>query len=243
MIILIGTGHVFNLSQAITDIFEEKQPDIVCVELDKQRYQALLLKKNDPEKYKKMERNIPIIYKVLSRFQDGMAKEYGVTAGEEMLTSIDYAQRHQIPIAFVDMNAQNLFTKMLKSMSFSEKFKLMLSGFGGFFVSKKKVEKELSKIDKNFDDYIVEIGKKFPTIKRVLIDERNMFMVRQLITANEQYEKVIAVLGDGHIPGLSTYLEKRKISFETVRLRDLRNWTTSDIDSSTAHFSTEIKPI
>jgi len=241
MIVLVGTGHVFNLSQAILDIFEEKQPEIVCVELDKQRYQALMLKKKDPEKYKKMERNIPIIYKILARFQDGMAKEYGVTAGEEMLTSIDYAQRHQIPVAFIDMNAQNLFSRMLKSMSFSEKFKLMLSGFGGFFVSKKRVEKELSKIEKDFDVYIKEIGKKFPTIKRVLIDERNLFMVQQLSSANEQYEKIIAVVGDGHIPGLSKLLEKKNIIFETIRLSNLRRQIRSDIDSSSASFSTEFK--
>ena len=100
------------------------------------------------------------------------------------------------------MNAQNMFSKMLKKMSLSEKIKIMLSGVGGFFISKKRVEKELSNIQENFDDYLNEIGKKFPTIKRVLIDERNSFMAQQLISANEKYEKIIAVVGDGHIPGL-----------------------------------------
>ncbi len=241
MITLIGTGHVFNLSEGILDVFGKKQPEIVCVELDKQRYQALMLKKNDPERYKKMERNVPIIYKVLSRFQEGMAKEYGVTAGEEMITAINYAQSHQLPVAFIDMNAQNLFSRMLKEMSFSEKFKLMLSGFGGFFVSKKRVEKELSKIEKDFDDYIIEIGKKFPTIKRVLIDERNMFMAQQIVTASEQYEKVIAVMGDGHIPGISKLLSNKEINFDVVRLHELRNYCESDSDFTTASFNIQYK--
>jgi pheromone shutdown protein TraB len=241
MITLIGTGHVFNLSQALLANFDDKQPDILCVELDKQRYNALIIKQQDPEKYKESQKNLPILYKLLSKFQDDMAKEYGVTAGQEMLTTINYAKEHQLPIAFIDMNAQRLFKRMLKSMSFSEKFKLMFSGFGGFFVSKKRVEKELSKIEKDFDKVLDNIGDKFPTIKRVLIDDRNNHMVQQLIAANKQYERVIAVVGDGHIPGLSQLLNKKKVEFETVRLSELRKYDPSKLDTSKASFSIRIK--
>jgi pheromone shutdown protein TraB len=241
MITLIGTGHVFNLSQALLNIFEDIQPDILCVELDKQRYNALQIKQQDPEKYKESQKNLPMIYKMLSRFQDGMAKEYGVTAGQEMLTTINFAKTRQLPIAFIDMNAQHLFKKMLKSMSFTEKFKLLFSGFGGLFVSKKRVESELKKIEKDFDQIIGKIGKKFPTIKRVLIDERNMYMVQQLVSAGEQYGKVVAVVGDGHIPGLSTLLNNKNIDFETIRLSQLRSFDPSKVDSSTASFSMELK--
>jgi len=243
MITLIGTGHVFNLSQALLNIFDDIQPEIICVELDKQRYNALILKQSDPEKYKEAGKNLPVIYKLLARFQDEMAKEYGVTAGEEMITSINYAQSHQLPVSFIDMNAQRLFQRMLKSMSLSEKIRLIFSGFGGFFVSKKRVEKELDKIEDNFDKYIEEIGEKFPTIKRVLIDERNAYMIKQLSMANEQYEKVIAVVGDGHIPGLSELLSKKEIGFKTIRLSELRKQdvSISDYDSSSASFSIEHK--
>jgi pheromone shutdown protein TraB len=241
MITLIGTGHVFNLSQALLDIFEEKQPELLCVELDKQRYNALMLKQSDPEAYKKSEKNVPILYKLLARFQEGMANEYGVTAGAEMLTTIDFAKNHQLPLAFIDMNAQHLFRKMLKKMTLREKFKLMFSGFGGLFVNKKRVEKELEKIDKNFDKYIEQIGEKFPTIKRVLIDERDYYMVQQLTTANEQYVKIIAVVGDGHIPGLSKLLDKKEIEYETIRLSELRSQKPVEHDSSTASFSMEYK--
>jgi len=243
MITLIGTGHVFNLNQALLDIFEEKQPELLCVELDKQRYNSLMLKQSDPEGYKKSERNVPILYKLLARFQEGMANEYGVTAGAEMLTTIDFAKNHQLPLAFIDMNAQNLFKKMLKKMTLREKFKLMFSGLGGLFVNKKHVEKELKKIDKDLDKYIEQIGEKFPTIKHVLIDERDKFMVQHLTTANEQYRKIIAVVGDGHIPGLSKLLDKKEIEYETIRLSELRNQKPVERDSSTASFSMEYKEL
>ena len=151
MITLIGTGHVFDLSSALIDIFDEKQPDVVCVELDQQRCNALMMKRNHPEAYKNAEKNLPIVYKLLARFQESMAKEYGVNAGDEMLTAINYAQTHQLPIEFIDMNAQHLFTKMWKTMPFSEKFKLLLTGFGGIFINKKRVEKERRHFQNNFD--------------------------------------------------------------------------------------------
>ncbi len=241
MITLIGTGHVFDLSKQITDIFDQKQPDILCIELDNQRYQGLMLKKTNPEKYQEASKNQPIIYKLLARFQDGMANEYGVQAGQEMITTIEYAQSHQIPLSFIDMNAQVMFSKMLKKMSINEKIKIMFSGIGGFFISKKRVEKELDNIQENFDVYLNEIGKKFPTIKRVLIDERNTFMAQQLISASEKYEKIIAVVGDGHIPGLIELLKKKEIIYETVRLSQIKDKKVEIDDTSTASFSIEHK--
>jgi pheromone shutdown protein TraB len=242
MITLIGTGHVFNLSEALLNIFDEKQPEVICIELDKQRYNAMMLKQSDPEKYEESSRDQPVIYRLLARFQDGMADEYGVQAGEEMLTAINYAKSHQLPLAFIDMNAQALFTRMLREMSFREKLRLMFSGFGGLFVSKKRVEAELKNIEKNFDVYVEQIGKKFPTVKRVLIDERNAFMVQQLAIAGEKYEKIIAVIGDGHIPGLSTLLEKKEIDFETIRLSELRKTDQNKYsDPSIASFSVSNK--
>ena len=243
MITLVGTGHVFNLSQALLDIFDEKEPDVLCVELDKQRYQALMLKQSDPEKYEEMSKNQPIIYKLLARVQNNMAEEYGVQAGEEMLTTIKYAQSRQLPLAFIDMNAQRLFRKMLKSMTFGEKIRMFFSGFAGFFVSKKRVEKELDKLEDNFDVYMDEIGKKFPTIKRVLVDERNQYMANQLILAGEQYENIIAVIGDGHVPGISKLLKKKEIDFKAIRLSEIRNKEIKTDDASTASFSMNYKDI
>jgi len=241
MITIIGTGHVFNLSQGILSVLNDRQPDIVCVELDKQRFNALVLRKNNPEAYWEARKKTSAIYRLLARFQDSMAKEYGVEAGDEMMTAIDYAQGHQLPVAFIDLNAQYMFSKMLKSMSFSEKIKLLFSGFSGFFISKKRVEKELKKHDSNFDEYIEQIGDKFPTVKRVLIDERNEYMVKQLVKADEEYGKIVAVMGDGHIPGISGLLESKNVDFESVRLKDLRNVSSVDSDSSSASFSLEYK--
>ena len=239
MILLIGTGHVFDLSSALLRIFDDKQPDVMCVELDKQRYEAVMKKLSNPEEYKAEVKQLPFLYRLLSKFQNNLASEYGVTAGDEMLLSINYAQAHQIPVKFIDMNAQHLFSKMLKSMSFSEKLKLLLTGLGGFFVSKQRVEKELTRFEKDFDAYIEQIGEKLPTIKRVLIDERNEYMTQQLVEINTHYNKVLALVGDGHIVGISQLLTSKDVTFETIRLRELRNQKPHESDATTASFTTE----
>jgi len=240
MITLIGTGHVFDLSSALTEIFNEKLPDTICVELDRQRYNALIIKNTNPKEYNKSRKNVPFIYKILARFQDNMAKEYGVNAGDEMLTAIKYAQLHELPLEFLDMNAQKLFSNMLKSMSMSEKLKLLLSGVGGLFVSKKRVESELKKIENEFDTYIEQIANKFPTIKRTLIDERNEHMAKKLVKLTEEKQKIVACVGDGHISGISKLLDQKNINYEIIRLSELRNRIVES-DVSSASFTMEYK--
>jgi len=243
MITLIGTGHVFDLSAAILSIFDEKEPEVICVELDPQRYQAILQRNTNPEAYQHAKKNLPMIYRLLAQFQESMAEQYGVNAGDEMITAITYAQSHQLPVAFIDVNAQQLFVHMWKTMPFMEKFRLLLSGFAGFFVSKKRVEAELKHYQENFDAYIQEIGKKFPTIKRTLIDERNQHMVNELITLHQSHQRIVVCIGDGHVPGISALLQEKQIPVETIRLRDLQSRKKPETDGSSAHFSFQYKPL
>ena len=70
MITLIGTGHVFDLSSALTSVFDDKQPDVICVELDKQRYNAIVMKRSNPKSYEQSRKNLPFVYRLLARFQD-----------------------------------------------------------------------------------------------------------------------------------------------------------------------------
>lgn len=237
MITLIGTGHVFDLTTPLLAILNDKNPDSVCVELDYPRYEALM-RRQAGEPPGQPDKNLPLIYRLLARFQENMAHQYGVQAGSEMLTAISYASTHQIPLEFIDANAQQLFTRMWRTMPMIEKLKLFLSGFTGLFVSRKQVEAELKKYENDFDAYITEIGKRFPTIKKVLIDERNQIMANALASLNDKYQSIVACVGDGHIPGLTALLTEKKIPFETIRLTDLQHFQPVASDGASASFTT-----
>lgn len=237
MIILIGTGHVFDLTNALYTIFDEKHPDVLCIELDPQRFHALINRQKEPNAPISSSKNLPFIYRLLARFQQTMAQQYGVNAGDEMLAAAEYAQSHQIPLELIDMNAQKLFLNMWKSMSVREKIKLIFSGFSGFFVSQKQVEKELEQFQDNFEDYLEKIGSQFPTIKHELIDKRNDHMVNRILLLADKYKKIIACLGDGHLPGIAKILEEKNQEIEVIRLRDLQNRAPISSNISEAHFS------
>ena len=243
MITLIGTGHVFDLTSALLSVFDTVNPDIVCVELDQQRYQAMILRQTQPKTYEKAQQDLPFVYRILAQFQEDMAKQYGVHAGDEMLTAITYAQSHALPVAFIDTDAQKLFTSMWRTMPMTERLKLLFSGFAGFFVSRKRVEQELKNFQDDYTTYIEEIGKRYPTIKRVLIDERNQHMVGKLTELHQQYQRIIACIGDGHVPGISQLLQEKQIPFEAIRLHDLQTKQIPESDGSTANFSFDYKPL
>jgi pheromone shutdown protein TraB len=237
MITLIGTGHIFDLSAALLSIFDEKQPEIIGVELDPQRYQAILLRNTNPASYHAAKKNLPLIYRMLAQFQESMAEQYGVNAGDEMLSAINYAQSHQLPVAFIDTNAQQLFTHMWNTMPFLEKLRLLFSGVVGLFVSKKRVEEELKNYQQHYDSYLQEIGKKFPTIKRTLIDDRNEHMAQRLVELHEKHQKIVVCVGDGHVPGILALLQSKNIPVESIRLYDLQTQKQPTSDSSSAHFT------
>jgi len=243
MITLIGTGHVFDLQDALHTIFQEKQPDALCIELDAQRYHGLIMKQQHPENYQQSSQNQPFLYRLLAQFQENMAKRFGVNPGEEMITSIKYAQDYHIPLLCIDMHAQKLFTRMIKSMTIREKFRFFFSGIAGIFIRTEKVEQQVETISQDVENYLDLISKQFPTIKRILIDERNTYMVNNLKKINESYQQIICIVGDGHIPGMSTLLTDSSIDHEVIRLRELQQMPKKEPDVSTASFSVDYHQI
>jgi pheromone shutdown protein TraB len=162
-----------------------------------------------------------------------------VIPGDEMLTAISFAQSHQLPLQLIDMDAQKVFSSLLSQMSLRERLRFVFSSVLGVFVSKEKVEAELDSIQGDFDRYLDEIGKKFPTIKEVLIDKRNRFMVDRLVKLDESFERVVACVGDGHVPGMKSLLEDAGVGVGTIRLSELQKGTRQDRDASSASFHIE----
>lgn len=236
MIILIGTGHIFDISSNLLERFHEKSPDIVCVELDKDRYEILSTRSNNKKKYKKSREKIPILYKLFARYQNIMAKEYGVNPGDEMLTAIKYAKSNRIPFKLIDMNAKQLYVKTLESISISEKIKLSLTGvlltlFGRNIIQKKQIDENLGRIKEEIDEYLDKFEKTFPTIKRLLIDERDEYMANKLVKLNEKYQKIVACIGDGHIAGISKLLKLNNIDHMIIRLGELQKKDIKTIET------------
>ncbi|MBO7205500.1 MAG: TraB/GumN family protein, partial [Candidatus Methanomethylophilaceae archaeon] len=66
---------------------------------------------------------------------------------------------------------------------------------------------------------IADMRRKYPTLVRKLIDERNELMARQIRSYSEKYDKIVVVCGDAHVEGISSHLPDLQI--KKIRLRDI----------------------
>lgn len=224
MITLIGVGHVFAISENVRSIIRQRRPQVVCLELDPARYQALVHKEHSGK--------VPIQYKLLAMFQDRIAGKFGTEVGGEMLAAAGAAQEIGATLALIDMDASMVFARLWKKMSMKEKVHLLGGALVGMFVSKKTVERELDRYENNAESYIESMGAGFPTIKQVLIDDRNGYMAERLVSLNSEHSSIVAVVGDGHVPGIMQRLGGMEV--EAVRLKDLRSGVAPAADGASA---------
>lgn len=226
MITIVGVGHVFAISENVKALIRSRRPEVVCLELDPGRYRALV--------HREESRTVPLQYRLLGYFQKRMASKFGTEVGDEMLAAVEAAREVGAKVALIDMDAASVFARLWKRMSFKEKMHLMGGAFVGLFASKERVEKELNKYEESTDQYMELMGEGFPSIKEVLIDDRNRFMALRLSELAAQHSSILAVVGDGHVSGIASGLAGSEI--ETVRLKDLR--TQPAASSSGQEFTT-----
>ena len=223
MITLLGIGHVFQLRDSVQVFIRDRSPGLVCVELDEIRYQAIRSRE-------KGGKPPSFTYAMLAKFETKMAEMYGTTVGDEMMAAVDVAQEMRIPVALIDMDGQMMFRKMMAEMTVRERVWFFLASLGSIFVTKKRVEKELKQFEENTEAYMEELEKKFPALKKVLIDERDEHMSNRLAAFNEKVPDIIAVIGDGHVLGISARLTSLDLDHEIVRLSELRPFDERDTE-------------
>jgi len=215
MITIIGTGHIFRISEQIAFAIKHIWPDAVLVELDGARYKAMTA---PPEKTDEA----PKIYKRAAEYQEKMASEYGTVPGSEMITAVNAGEMIGSAVLFIDKNAGDAMERVWNEMSTRERIRYRFSNVKDRFFSKKEtVEKTLEEFAEDEEKYIEEMRKKFPTLVRILVDERNDHMVSKIREASESYNNIVVVIGDGHVHAVSKMLQPLEI--RTIRLRDLMN--------------------
>jgi pheromone shutdown protein TraB len=228
MITIVGVGHVFDIGNQVKDVIFRRNPSAVCVELDRARYEALMSEE--------VRGSAPLPYRALAFFQKQIAKKYGQDVGQEMVAAIRSAEEVGAKIFFIDLDSIQVFQRFWRMMSWSEKVKLVVALASSIFIPKSTVDKEIEKFEENEERYIELFGEEFPSAKRILIDDRNVHMAAAIRKLNEEHGNVVAVVGDGHVDGLSQLLGDREL--EVIRLKELRSMESS---GSTVSFSYHIR--
>jgi len=221
-IILVGTAHISQDSvDTVIRTIDEILPDTVCVELDQQRYQSLINKKgweslNLKELIKKKQIPFLLTNLALSSYQKRMGLHTGVKPGAELAAAAQTAEERGMEVELVDRNIRTTLLRVWRKTGFWNKMKVMASLFGSLFEKQELDENELAKLRESdtLSSMLDEMGKLLPSVKQILVDERDTYMAYHI--RNAPGEKVLAVVGAAHLPGITRLLQGEEIAPETI---------------------------
>ncbi len=147
---------------------------------------------------------------VLTYIQQRIGAETGVKPGAEMIAAIEEAEAHQKPVALIDRDIRITLARFWGGkMGIWEKIKLV----GALIYSLVSVEGEKIDVDEFTDQDVVSAAmeefRKFSPRggAQALIDERDAYLAHQVLMLTGRYERVLVVVGAGHIQGVQRYLD------------------------------------
>ncbi|MFC3041081.1 TraB/GumN family protein [Virgibacillus xinjiangensis] len=206
--ILVGTAHVSkNSAQQVKEVIEAEQPDSVCVELDEQRYQSV----TEGNKWKDMDifkvikegkATLLLMNLAISSFQNRMAKQFGINAGQEMVQGIESAREINAGLVLADRNIQTTFSRIWGNVGLKGKAMLLTQVIASIFSKETISEEELEEMKSKdtLNAMLQDFSERFPRLKTPLIDERDQFLAQKIKEAPG--DKVVAILGAAHVPGI-----------------------------------------
>ncbi len=210
-IILIGTAHVsLESADLVQRIIEEEKPDMVCVELCESRYKSIMQKSqwqntNLLKVIKEKKVFLLLSNLMLAYFQKKIGRKFGIRPGEEIMRAIQVANSEGARIHLADRDIRTTLSRTWRLMGLWTKIKLLfqlVTSMGEMDNIKEADIEEMKKKDV-LEMFLTEIGKSFPEIRRILIDERDQYLAHMIRTAPGK--KIVAVVGAGHLSGIQSY--------------------------------------
>jgi len=213
-ITLIGTAHVsIESADLVQKVIEDEKPDMVCVELCESRYQSIMQKSqwqntNLLKVIKEKKAFLLLSNLMLAYFQKKIGQKLGIRPGEEIVRAIQVAKSEGARIHLADRDIRTTLSRLWRCMGLWAKIKLLFQLVTpvGEMDSIKEADIEEMKKKDVLEMFLSEVGKSFPEIRRILIDERDQYLAHMIRTAPGK--KIVAVVGAGHIPGIQSYWER-----------------------------------
>lgn len=212
-IYLVKTAHVSkNSVEDVNECLNEIKPDSVCIELDEQRYKKM----SDPDKWrdtdlvkviKEKQASFLLVNTILASFQRRMAKSMDSNSGAEMLAGINYAKENNVNLVLADRSIKTTFSRIWDMLQGKEKVNLLSGIITSIFEDEEISEEDIAKLKEAdaLEAALLEIGKEFPTVKKVLVDERDQYLTHKIRTAKGT--KIVAIIGAAHSIGISKYID------------------------------------
>ena len=231
-IFLVGTAHVSQESvDLVQQVIANEKPDCVCVELDEKRYQALSGRKrweslDLKEIIKKKQLSTLLVNLILSSYQKKLGMQLGVMPGSELLQATREAEKHSIPVSLCDRDVRVTLRRAWHQTSFLKKGYLLATLLVSLFDKTEITEEKLEQLKKKdaLSELMAELGEAMPVLKKVLIDERDIYLAEKIKMSAGK--KLVAVVGAGHVEGIKKRIgeDQSKVLPEISTFPPVSSW-------------------
>ena len=211
---VLGTSHISpeSIDQVKKTIYSYK-PDIIALELDKSRLIALL----HGERKIKFKDILSIGFKgyIFAKIAAWGSKKLGnivgTTPGDEMKAAVLLARKKKIRLGLIDQHVQITLRKFSKAITWKEKFRFLWDIISSPFQKKFSFDLKAAPSEEIVEKLTAIVRDRYPSVYRVLIEERNIIMARNLahlIKANP-HDKIFVIVGAGHKKEIIRLLKTR----------------------------------
>src|SRR5690606_5138239 len=209
--LLLGTAHVSRESvEAVRDAIGSGQFDVVAVELDEQRLQALTdadsLARLDLVEVIRSGRTAMFAANLaLAGYQRRLAEQLGIEPGGELKGAVLEARARELPVQLIDRDVGLTFRRASASLVWWVRAKLGGGRCASLFVSEEVSGDQIEKLKQGdmLDASFEEFASDSPEIYETVIAERDRYMAARLRQLREDTNldgevRVLAVVGAGH---------------------------------------------
>jgi pheromone shutdown-related protein TraB len=211
---ILGTSHIAKQSlREVKDSIKQFKPDIVAIELDKKRFPAL---------FEKRRRGIQLsdvfrfglkgwLFAALGSWAERkLGESVGVQPGMEMKTAVIEARKRNAKIALIDQDIDITLRHLSAALTWKEKRNFVVDVLRGLFSSTPEFSFDLKTVpaEQMMKRMIAKLQTRYPNVYKVLIEERNVVMARNINRLRKEApeKRILAVVGAGHKDGLEELL-------------------------------------
>lgn len=224
---IVGTAHVSRESVAeVRRAVESLDPDCICVELDAERLESL----RHPTQWDKLDLAAAIrkgrgpflmANMAMSAFQRKLGLHTGVKPGEELYEAVKAGEERGLVADLIDRNIKTTLLRAWRKTGFWKKNWLISSMLASVLDDTKIDEAELKNLRSKdtLSTLMEEMGKILPSVKTILIDERDVYMAGKLMRARGN--NIVAVVGAGHVAGIEAALAREITDEEMAALEQV----------------------
>ena len=217
---MVGSAHVVDTSGPVRERLSGQRLQAIALELDPERVAVLA---EGPDAARSRPRSGPVFIRLWGVLQRRLGQQLGQGAGAEMRSGARLAREWNLPVFLIDDPFRETVRRLLSSLRPDERVRLLLGALLGLVVPSRTVKRELQHYTEAPGDYLAGIREQFPSVARVLLDDRNEHMADRLKAIwNQGYHRVAVVVGDAHVAGLSEALRRRELPVVAIEFRELQ---------------------